>query len=76
MSCFLILILQGLTIKRLPQDCLRRDFGLEYSVETVTDYGTFEFGLNAFLRYDMAISLWGQKTECGDFNENDHKLIA
>ena len=32
--------------------------------------GTFEVELNAFLHYDMAISLWGQGVESGGLNRN------
>jgi hypothetical protein len=32
--------------------------------------GTCDVGLNAFLHYNIATSLWGQGVEHGDLNEN------
>ena len=60
----LILILQG-DYSCQTDLSLRRDFGLLNIVETGTDYGPFEFGLNAFFQNNMAQDFGDQGVECG-----------
>ena len=53
------------------------NFGLLNNLKTENVMETFEVGLNALSRYDMATSPWGQGVKCSRWNKNGpHRLMC